>query len=368
MDIIRKHSCIELLICMEIDPEMPTPISMEEYKNLIKQLPVEQQLSIEQDQFRGAFESAAIGMAIVGPDGKWLNVNDSLLHIFGYSKDELYRLTFQDITYHDDLEADLTLVKQLLEGNKNSYRMEKRYYHKNGDIIWTILSVSIVRDILGVPLHFVSQITDITEIKKITHMRLAESDKQSSRIALELHENIAQTLESIKMYLNSSLSAQMYKDRNLQGVDQQLCTLISEIKSLTANIMPTTFLEANLRVVIGDLVLKYHIQHNLQIDVSLDDSFGKIDFNSSYHIFRIIENHLKLAVFQNATVLRLSISGPKMPAIKIDSDGKPSQLFASQEKLLLSDIKTRAEMLNGAITYNDYKNGVQRPHMAESAS
>jgi PAS domain S-box-containing protein len=58
-------------------------------------------------------------MAIVERDGTWSKVNDSLLHIFGNTKDELYQLTFQDITYPDDLKADLALVKQLLDGNEN---------------------------------------------------------------------------------------------------------------------------------------------------------------------------------------------------------------------------------------------------------
>jgi PAS domain S-box-containing protein len=88
------------------------------------------------------------------------------LNITGYTKDELCQLTFHDITHPDDLQADLELVTALLNGQKDNYQMEKRYFHKNGQIIWAILSVSVVRDGTGRALHFVSQITDITVTKK----------------------------------------------------------------------------------------------------------------------------------------------------------------------------------------------------------
>lgn len=322
---------------------------MEQYKTLIGHLPIEEQLLIEQDQFRGAFETAAIGMAIVGVDGRWLKVNDSLLNITGYTKDELCQLTFHDITHPDDLQADLELATALLKGEKDNYQMEKRYFHKNGQIIWAILSVSVVRDGAGRALHFVSQITDITVTKKIVHLRLAETDRYTSRIAMELHENIAQSLASIKMYLNSSLSAKIYKDRDLAGVDEQLSSLITEVKTLTANIMPTTFLQENLRTVVEDMVLKYHMQYNLLISVDIDESLQQMSFHSSYHIFRIIESHLKLAVLRNASAFRLNIALLKMLVLEVESDGQLSALCVSQEELLLGDIKTRTEIIEESL-------------------
>jgi signal transduction histidine kinase len=180
-------------------------------------------------------------------------------------------------------------------------------------------------------------------------MRLAETDRYTSRIAMELHENIAQSLASIKMYLNSSLSAKIYKDRNLTGVDEQLSALITEVKTLTANIMPTTFLQENLRTVVEDMVLKYHIQYNLLISVDVDESLQQMSFHSSYHIFRIIESHLKLAVLRNASVFRLNIALLKMLVLEVESDGQPSALCASQEELLLGDIKTRTEIVEESL-------------------
>ncbi len=134
----------------------------------------EELLEQSEEQFRGAFEHSAIGMALVGPKGQWINVNESLCNSIGYSKNELLQLTFQHITYPDDLNKDLALLQDLIDGKINSYTLEKRYYHKKGHIVWVTLAVSMVKDGYGQPLHFVSQIEDITE-KKLAQQKLEET-------------------------------------------------------------------------------------------------------------------------------------------------------------------------------------------------
>lgn len=117
--------------------------------------------------FSNAFHYAAIGMALVAPNGTWLAVNNALCAITGYGQEELLRCTFQDITHPDDLEEDLAYVKQMLSGEIDSYQMKKRYFHKDGSIIHVLLSVSLVKDQAGAPLYFISQIQDITEQKNL---------------------------------------------------------------------------------------------------------------------------------------------------------------------------------------------------------
>jgi diguanylate cyclase (GGDEF)-like protein/PAS domain S-box-containing protein len=119
-----------------------------------------------EERFRGAFENAPIGMALVGLDGGWKQVNASVCRIIGYTEAELLTTNFQSITHPHDLDADLALVGRLLNGQIPSYQMEKRYFHKDGRIVWVLLSVSLVRDDAGKPLYFISQIQDITEAKR----------------------------------------------------------------------------------------------------------------------------------------------------------------------------------------------------------
>lgn len=127
---------------------------------------IQDSLRQTQEQFRSAFEFSAIGMALVSTSGKWLSTNKKLSEIIGYPKEELTQMTFQDITYPEDLERDVTQVQQLIAGEIDGYQMEKRYFHKNGDLVWALLSVSLVRDAAGDPLHFVSQIENITQRKE----------------------------------------------------------------------------------------------------------------------------------------------------------------------------------------------------------
>jgi PAS domain S-box-containing protein len=137
-----------------------------------------------EERFRGAFESAAIGMALVAPDGRWLRVNPSLCRIVGYSPEELLATTFQAITYPEDLDKDVDFVRRMLEGSISHYQLEKRYFRKNGHLVWILLSVSLVRDGDGSPLYFVSQIQDISA-RKEAEVRLIESELRY-RIITEL--------------------------------------------------------------------------------------------------------------------------------------------------------------------------------------
>jgi PAS domain S-box-containing protein len=131
--------------------------------------------------FQSAFEFAAIGMALVSPEGKWLRVNRSVCEITGYSEAELLERTFQDITHPGDLELDLENVRKMLAGEIETYQMEKRYFHKNGSIVWILLSVSLVRTKSGEPLFFISQIQDITR-QKASEEKLAKAAAEIKRL------------------------------------------------------------------------------------------------------------------------------------------------------------------------------------------
>jgi diguanylate cyclase (GGDEF)-like protein/PAS domain S-box-containing protein len=127
---------------------------------------VDRALEEAEKRFANAFDEAPIGMALVGLDGSFLRVNRSLPELVGYDAEELLALTFQDITHPDDLETDLELVRQVVAGERRSYRMEKRYVRPDEEEVWVNLSVSVVRDESGEPLYFVSQIEDVTERRR----------------------------------------------------------------------------------------------------------------------------------------------------------------------------------------------------------
>ena len=123
------------------------------------------------EQFRSAFFHASIGKAIVGLDGRWLSVNPALCDLLGYSEVDLLKTNFQALTHPDDLTADLTRLNQLNAGIISSYQMEKRYIRANGAIMWGLLSVGMVHDADGNPEHYIAQVVDITEQRRLSELK-----------------------------------------------------------------------------------------------------------------------------------------------------------------------------------------------------
>jgi PAS domain S-box-containing protein len=151
--------------------------------------------------FRSAFEYAAIGMVLADTDGVCLAANRVFCEMVGYTEEELQQLEFVRITHPDDLPENLRLGQQLIRGEIESFRYEKRYIHKAGHFIWTLLSASIVRDGYGHPLYIISQIQDITERKRAEaaereHRELAEALRDTAEV-LSSTRNLDELLDRI---------------------------------------------------------------------------------------------------------------------------------------------------------------------------
>lgn len=159
------------------------------------------------------FDRAPIGVGHVDLDGRWLRVNDRLCEIVGYPRQELLELSFQDITYPEDLETDLEYVRQLIAGTRNTYSMEKRYRRKEGSLQWVRLTVSLVRDANGEPRHFISLIEDISadkareEEEHLYQQRLEREVRQRTAELQAVNDNLQSFSYSISHDLRSPLRA-----------------------------------------------------------------------------------------------------------------------------------------------------------------
>jgi PAS domain S-box-containing protein len=142
----------------------------------------EAELQQSQEQFRAAFDTSQIGMSITSLEGNFLAVNDALCRMFGYSSVELQTMRFHDLTHADDIRQNLTYFDLALAGEIEHYTMEKRYLRKDCSLMWGILSTTLVRDLQGQPLYFVSQIQDITPQRKIREELRQEQELTQSLI------------------------------------------------------------------------------------------------------------------------------------------------------------------------------------------
>ena len=141
------------------------------------------QLAATEARQRATFEQAAVGIAEVALDGRWLRVNRQLCALLGYTRAELLDRTFQEITHPADLETDITRVQALLAGEISTYSLEKRYIRKDGTYLWANLTVALLRDEAGEALNFVSVIEDIST-RKTAEAAVRESSERL-QLALE---------------------------------------------------------------------------------------------------------------------------------------------------------------------------------------
>ncbi len=143
-------------------------------------------------RFRGTFDNAAVGIAHVSLDGRWMRVNQKLCDKLGYSSEELLTMTFQDISHPEDLQRDLPQAELLAGGKMDFYSVEKRYIRKDGHPVWVNLTVSLQRNESGEPRYFIAVIQDISDRKQAEEKLLKLTEElQRSNTELEQFAYIA---------------------------------------------------------------------------------------------------------------------------------------------------------------------------------
>jgi len=143
-----------------------------------------EKLKESEERFKKAFDSAASGVALIGIDGHFLEVNTQLCHLLGYTHEELLTKTLSDITHHEDQKTGLKSLRQMLDGTIPSAWFERRCLHKDGRVIWTFMSTAFLYDNAGHPLYSIYHIQDLTEKKKAEEERkkLETQLRQSQKI------------------------------------------------------------------------------------------------------------------------------------------------------------------------------------------
>ncbi len=161
----------------------------------------EEALKTSEETFKSAMLNASIGMALVGPDGRWEAANPAICGFLGYSEDELLSGNHGRLTHPDDVETETRLVSETLDGARDTFTTETRYIRKDGSVVWGLLSASLLRAANGRPRYFISQVVDITHRREVERMK----DELISTVSHELRT----PLTSIKGALDAVAQGQV---------------------------------------------------------------------------------------------------------------------------------------------------------------
>ena len=182
----------------------------------------EEALRKSEEQYRAVFDNAGIGIDLLDREGRIIQVNQSLLSMLGYAEEEIYALTFADITHPDDREISKRKLDSLMAGEIDSYRLEKRYLRKDGRIVWGDLWTSAIRDATGEHTGTVGVIADITERKKAEEA-LRESEEKHRAILANIEEGYFEVDVAGNMtFCNEPLSRMLgYTKEELIGMNNR---------------------------------------------------------------------------------------------------------------------------------------------------
>lgn len=199
-------------------------------RDISKRIEAERALRESEEQFGNAFRYSPHGMAFLSLDGRWLRANKSLCEMLGYSEEELRDMTFQAVTHPDDVPQDLANLRGLVSGETSSYNRVKRYYRKDGRLIWVSLAVSAVHNATGAPLYFIGQIQDITAQREFEGRAL-----QAERLAGIAEATVAVAHEMNNVLTVLTMNAELLAhDASPEEIPEIAAEILSASNRITA--------------------------------------------------------------------------------------------------------------------------------------
>jgi PAS domain S-box-containing protein len=162
----------------------------------------EETLRKSEARFHSYFDMPLHGIAITSPNKRWVQINDQTCSILGYTRDELVLMTWTEMTHPDDFAADLEQFNRILSGQIEQYRMDKRFFRKDGTVVWTRIAVGCVREADGKVHYIVCLMDDITERKR-TENALRESEQKYRTLIENVGEAIFVTQNGMVRFANA---------------------------------------------------------------------------------------------------------------------------------------------------------------------
>ena len=306
----------------------------------------ELEILLREEEFRQTFLHAPIGMALLDLHGKIVRVNPGMWETFGYTEKEIMTINDSELSHPEDLEETNKLIQQLLSGALDSFQQEKRYYHKNGNLIWCILSMSAVKNDQEKTTHFVCQVSNITREKLLTENLTEHNNRLQNYAHIVSHNlrshtgNLSMLLELSEMNHKPGFEDEVFE--HIKSASNNMCETVNHLSEIVEiqNLIKNTLVPINLRKRIkkslqnlqsaleqinGEVSLKVHKELSVYGISSYVDSIilniltNAIKYRSPY---RLLVINIRAKKSNGFTVLKISDNG-----LGIDLDQHGSKIF-----------------------------------------
>jgi PAS domain S-box-containing protein len=338
---------------------------------------MDEELRESEERFRRVFEEGPLGLALVGKDYHFVKVNAALCQMVGYPEASLLQMTFADITYLDDVRADVELAERLFRGEIPFYTLRKRYVKKNGEIIWINLTASVIRNQQGQPIHGLAMIEDITEVKRAQEvenqlasdlaasqgeiralaaslMRAQEDERR--RVSRELHDHICHQLGSLAREISQLAADMPSKDvrAKLEEIRGHVVKTSQETNHIALKMRTAILDDLGLVASLKDLCSQFSEQYP---DIALDfeDSGPRTSIPSEMAscLYRVAEESLQnITKHSRAKCVSVRLDSKKEAialTIQDDGTGFDPKAVKGHGRLGLISMKERAHLVNGKL-------------------
>ncbi|HEY4276852.1 MAG TPA: PAS domain S-box protein [Conexibacter sp.] len=323
----------------------------------------------ESERFRRLFEDGPVAMALVADNGQLAEVNDAYCRLTGYSAEELRVRTFSDITHPDDRAVGERLVGQMFAGEIPSFGIDKRYVRKSGETIWIQLTVSLVRDEDGSPLHGLGVMLRASD--RAARARLQAAEAERARWARELHDDTLQGLAALHVLLSSGLRASSPDAmRERIGLAQeQIETAMENLRGLINDLRPAALDELGLEASVRDLAERLQTAYGIEVDtrVALRDSDSdgapqRLAAEVETTAYRIVQECLSNAARHagaSRIAVELTLRDRDTLTVRVRDDGHGFDAAGESAGYGLRAMRERVELIEGELTLRSAPGGTE---------
>jgi two-component system, NarL family, sensor histidine kinase UhpB len=335
----------------------------------------EAKLRLSEERFRKVFEEGPLGMKLIGPDLRFVDVNESFCRLLGYDRADLRGRSIADVTYEEDIDVDVELASQLFRGEITSYRLEKRYLTKAGAVVWVDVAATVIRNERGEPAYGLGIVEDVTERRRVREeleqahearrdmlkrvVEVAESERR--RLAADLHDGPIQRLSALTVRLETARGAAAREDwpaytKALATTQESLQGEVNRLRRLMKDLRPPVLDERGLTVALRGLAQEFRTTSGLRVNVSAPwGHLADLEPERETALYRIAQEALtNVAKHARATEASITVTmDGRTLRIEIADNGSgfdPEQIVVADGHFGLVTMRERAEMAGGTLS------------------